>query len=174
MISAMCVCALWVRALRISVFWCFGPFVAEVGPRTSLNGLGSKFPAEIKGRCLRGSGLRPFWGVGDRPGGPSCVIRKNNLCVPQRSLKSRQKMLRSPAPPTGSVEGELRVSLAILNWILAPGPGPEPSQIRSRMAGIGPLGPGERLDFYRACRRLGPRTGRPRWGTTSATLRVPR
>ncbi len=41
------------------------------------------------------------------------------------------------------------------------------------MAGIGPLGPGESLVLHRVCRRLGPRIGWPRWGTTSATLRVP-
>ncbi len=33
---------------------------------------------------------KAMFGVGDRPGGPSCVIRKNCLCVPQRSLKSKQ------------------------------------------------------------------------------------
>jgi hypothetical protein len=42
--------------------------VAEVGPRTSLNGLGAKCPAEFKGHCLRGSGLRTFLGWGTAPG----------------------------------------------------------------------------------------------------------
>ncbi len=49
-----------------------------------------------------------------------------------------------------------------------------PKQIGPKGAGIGSPGPGERLGFPRACRRNGPRAGRPRWGTTSATLRVSR
>ena len=42
--------------------------MAEVGPRTSLNGLSSKVPAEIKGHCLRGSTLKPSSGMGTAPG----------------------------------------------------------------------------------------------------------
>jgi hypothetical protein len=45
LISAMCACVLGVRALLISVFLFLGRLVAEVGPRTSLNGLGPKFAA---------------------------------------------------------------------------------------------------------------------------------
>jgi hypothetical protein len=82
LISAMCVCALGVRAPIISVFDVLGRFVAEAGPRTSLTGLGSKFAAEIKGCCLRGSALKPFSGVGDRPWGPSCAIRKTVFVFP--------------------------------------------------------------------------------------------
>ena len=41
----------------------------------------------------------------------------------------------------------------------------------AKVRGTGGVG---RPDFHRACRGLGPRSARPRLGTTSATLRVPR
>ncbi len=40
------------------------------------------------------------------------------------------------------------------------------------MARVGLFGPRETLDFRKVCRRSCPRTGRPRWGTTSPTLRM--
>ena len=54
--------------------------------RLEARGLGG-FPAEIKGRCLRVSGLRPFLGWGTAPGVLPVPYEKNGFCVPQRSLK---------------------------------------------------------------------------------------
>ncbi len=82
----MCVCALWVQALLISFSVVLGRVVAEVGPRTSLNGLGSIF-CRNQGSLPSGIGSTAFLGVGNRPGDPSCVMRKTGLCVSQRSLK---------------------------------------------------------------------------------------
>ena len=55
-----------------------------------------------------------------------------------------------------------------------PGPGPEPFKSPPAWPESGPQGPGVSWVFHRACRRQGPRIGRPRWGTTSATLLVPK
>jgi hypothetical protein len=54
--------------------------------------------------------------------------------------------------------------------ILTPGPGPEAPN-KQNPAQKGRM---ESLDFRKACRRICPRTSRPRWGTTSAILRVPK
>ena len=91
LISAMCVCALGVRALLISVFCCFGPFCGRGRPQDLVERVGFEISCRNQGSLPSGIGSKAIFGVGDRPGGPSCVIRKNGLCVPQRPLKSRQK-----------------------------------------------------------------------------------
>ena len=90
LISAMCVCALGVRALLISVFCCFGPFCGRGRPQDLVERVGFEISCRNQGSLPSGIGSKAIFGVGDRPGGPSCVIRKNGLCVPQRSLRSRQ------------------------------------------------------------------------------------
>ena len=87
LISAMCVCALGVRALLISVFCCFGPFCGRGRPQDLVERVGFEISCRNQGSLPSGIGSKAIFGVGDRHGGPSCVIRKNGLCVPQRSLK---------------------------------------------------------------------------------------
>ena len=58
--------------------------------------------------------------------------------------------------------------------ILPPGLSPAPKNTRPRRVGIEIPGPGETLGFSRARQRIRPRTGRSKWRTTSATLRVSR
>jgi hypothetical protein len=53
-----------------------------------------------------------------------------------------------------------------------PGSGPGPPKIVPGRVGIAPPGFGETLEMQRAHRRIGPWTGRPRWHTISATLKV--
>ena len=97
--------------------------------------------------------FEPTPAVGDHPGDPPGVITISMILV-RLGLMGYEY---------------LKDSLAIFNsGFCLPGRGPGPSQIGFRGAGIGTPGPGESLA------RNGPRSGRPRWGTTSATLRVSR
>ncbi len=89
LISAMCVCALGVRALLISVLCCFGTFCGRGRSQDLVERVGFEISCRNQGSLLRGSGLRPFWGGGP-PRGSFLCHTKNGHCVPQRSLKSRQ------------------------------------------------------------------------------------
>ncbi len=112
---------------------------------------------------------------------PTTVIeRKNGFCLfvalsPAPSRKSvRDPSFYSRAKPLAKLNTLLSGPLAILIsgfWI--PGRARKPPNPVRDGRNRAPW-PGKSSDFHRACRRLGPRTGRPRWGTTSATLRVPR
>jgi hypothetical protein len=86
LISAMCVCALGVRALLISVFCCFGPFCGRGRPQDLVERVGFEVSCRNQGSLPSGIGSKAIFGVGDRPG----------LCVPQRSLKSGQAGLQKP------------------------------------------------------------------------------
>ena len=79
----MCVCALGVRALLISVFCCFGPFCGRGRPQDLVERVGFEISCRNQGSLPSGIGSKAIFGVGDRPGGPSCVIRKKrSLCSP--------------------------------------------------------------------------------------------
>jgi hypothetical protein len=88
LIPAVCFCALGVRSLLISVFRCFGPFCGRGRPQDLVERVGFEISCRNQGSLPSGIGSEAIFGVGDRPGGPPCAIRKNGFCAPQRSLKS--------------------------------------------------------------------------------------
>ena len=63
-----------IRPGRPVFFAVLGRFVAEVGPKTLLNGSGSIFCCGNQGSLARGTNSKAIFGVGDRPGGPPGAI----------------------------------------------------------------------------------------------------
>ena len=60
-------------------FAVLGRFVAEVGPKTLLNGSGSIFCCGNQGSLARGTNSKAIFGVGDRPRGSFRCDMKNGL-----------------------------------------------------------------------------------------------
>jgi hypothetical protein len=70
-----------IRPGRPIFFAVLGCFVAEVGPKTLLNGSGSIFCCRNQGSFAQGTIFKAILVVGDRPGGPPGAIRKTVLAA---------------------------------------------------------------------------------------------
>jgi hypothetical protein len=84
----VCVFALGVRALLISVSCCFGRLRPRCRPQDLVERVGFEISCRNQGSLPSGIGSEAILAVGGPPRGPPCAIRKNVFCVPQRSLKS--------------------------------------------------------------------------------------
>ncbi len=69
-------------ALLISVFCCVGPFCGRGRPHDLVERVGFEISCRNQGSLPSGIGSKAILGVGDRPGGPSCVIRKTVFVFP--------------------------------------------------------------------------------------------
>ena len=79
----MCVCALGVRALLISVFCCFGPFCGRGRPQDLVERVGFEISCRNQGSLPSGIGSEAIFGGGGPPRGSSlCHTKKRFLCSP--------------------------------------------------------------------------------------------
>jgi hypothetical protein len=81
LISAMCVCALGVRALLVSVFCCFGPFCGRGRPQDLVERVGLGIPCRNKGSLPSGIGSEAIFGGGGPPRGSSLCHTKKTVFV---------------------------------------------------------------------------------------------
>ncbi len=83
LISAMCVFALGVRALLISVFCCFGPFCGRGRPQDLVERVGFEISCRNQGSLPSGIGSEAIFGGGGPPRGSFlCQTKKQFLCSP--------------------------------------------------------------------------------------------